>query len=63
MTDNLIAITCFRQACAYISDNVKPVNIEYDKKKRVMIFFFNKQDTNYVWNKWKNGEYHLEFDS
>ena len=54
---DVVYITNFKQACAYISDGVKPVDIKYDLKRKVMVFIFRKSETGKVWNKWNNGEY------
>ena len=61
MMDDLIYITNFRQASAYIGDGIKPVNIEYDFNKKVMVFAFRKEDTKFVWQKWMKGEYRQRF--
>ena len=52
---DIIAIFNFKQACAYIKNGVKPVNIEYGKKGD-LIFYFNITDTKEVWKRWKNRE-------
>ena len=56
---NLIRIVNFKQASAYIGSGVKPVNVEYDWNARVMVFYFKKEDTQEVWNKWKNKEFNF----
>ena len=57
-----IYITNFRQASAYISDGVQPIEMKYDLKKKVMVFIFRKEDTAVVWQKWMNGEYRNLFE-
>lgn len=62
MNYEFIYVTNYRQACAYISDNVKPCNIFYDKERKTMVFVFRKKDTNIVWQKWMHGEYRPMFN-
>lgn len=52
-----VAIVNFKQACAYIGSGVKPVNVEYDWEHKVMVFYFDKQESKTVWHKWKNREF------
>lgn len=54
-----IPIVNFKQACAYIGSGVKPINIEYDWNAKIMVFYFNKQDTVEVWPKWKNKQFQI----
>ena len=53
--DKIIAIYNFKQACSYIKQGVKPVDLEYGKKGD-LIFYFKQEDTKEVWEKWKNHE-------
>lgn len=55
--EKLIAITNFRQACCYIKDEVQPIFLEYDIQKNKLVFFFDKNDTKEVWEKWKTNKY------
>lgn len=55
MEQNIIAIVNFKQACAYIKNGVKPVDIEYNNEGR-LIFFFVDKDTKILWEKWKRHE-------
>ena len=57
MENDIVKIGNFRQACAYISDGVKPIDIYYNKTGHTMFFIFKKEDTQEVWEKWKRGEY------
>lgn len=50
--NELIYVRNYKQACAYISKGVKPVDIKYEDKK--LVFVFDKQDTSEVWEQWKN---------
>ena len=53
----MVAIVNFKQACAYIGSGVKPKDVAYDWDKKVMVFYFDKQETAEVWNRWKNREF------
>lgn len=55
--NNMVAIVDFKQACAYIGSGIKPKDVAYDWDKKVMVFYFDKQETAEVWNKWKNREF------
>lgn len=53
--NKMIVIYNFKQACAYIKNNVQPVKVKYGKKGD-LAFYFNLEDTKEVWEKWKNKE-------
>lgn len=55
--NNMVVIVNFKQACAYIGSGIKPKDVAYDWDKKVMVFYFDKQETAEVWNKWKNREF------
>ncbi|KAF5066179.1 hypothetical protein DSECCO2_266310 [anaerobic digester metagenome] len=54
MKYSIIKIKNYKQACAYIREGVKPIDIDYIYGR--MVFYFKAEDTTNVWNKWKNGE-------
>lgn len=56
MRDKIISILNFKQACAYIKNGVKPIDVEYNNGK--IVFLFKEEDTKEVWEKWK--KYELE---
>lgn len=45
-----IRIKNYKQACAYINNNVKPVDLEYVNGR--LIFIFKTEDTTEVWKQW-----------
>lgn len=47
-----IRVRNYKQACYYVSNDVKPVDIEY--KCGRMTFIFKTEDTSDVWQKWRN---------
>lgn len=53
--NNNIRVANFKQACAYVKNGIKPVDLEYGERGR-MIFIFKEEDTKEVWEKWKNHE-------
>lgn len=57
MRYEIIKIKNYKQACAYIREGVKPVDVDYLYGR--MVFYFKAEDTTEVWNKWKNKE--IEF--
>lgn len=53
MNYEFIRVANYKQACAYVSNGVKPIDLEYDKELGRMIFIFSAEDTKEVWNLWK----------
>lgn len=49
-----IKIVNFKQACMYVKNGVKPIDICYTDK---LVFIFNKDETTEVFKKWR--EYSL----
>ena len=59
--EKLIFITNYRQACAYISDGIQPIRLEYNLNTKTLVFIFKQSDTKNVWQKWMNGSYKEKF--
>lgn len=57
--DELIVIYNFKQACAYINNGIQPVYLEYGKKGD-LAFYFKKDETKDVWERWKRKENMLD---
>ncbi|MFI3325943.1 MAG: hypothetical protein R3Y35_07190 [Clostridia bacterium] len=52
---NEIYIINTKQAEEYLQGGVKPLRLELSKRDNKMVFVYNKDDTNEVWEKWKAG--------
>ncbi|MGL5328864.1 MAG: hypothetical protein ACRDD7_06320 [Peptostreptococcaceae bacterium] len=52
-----IYIRNFKQACSYIANGVKPVDIKYENGR--LVFVFIKSETKDVWMKWLNHDLNI----